>query len=362
MATALCDLPVGAVPIDFAYRIHTDVGNRCVGAKVNGRIVPLDYKLSNGDIVEVITSKQAAGPSRDWLNIVGSSDSRNKIKSWFKKERREENIIKGREMLEKECKRLGYDTKILLKSDKLKDVSAQLRFYVEEEEDFNRDFLISKVLQYYPDRVIIEYNGMWSVERMMTEMDDTPLLVFQTIVTVNGETFDLYMNNMRSLAVEMYKIAEMVIINRCTAEMPRATWRRSIKAVNRRAQVLFESVDDDDMGEEDDTLPFDIEGDEIHLEDEDYGIWFVDAMERPEVYDGKTMVMKTRVFKSIRLPKGCFVPGRHAMTCCVVSLNFSPLILQELAMISFTFSSKSSWSSLNSSSTMMGSGSTAPKP
>ena len=194
--------------------------------------------------------------------------------------------------------------------------------YVEEEEDFNKDFLISKVLQYYPDRVIIEYNGMWSVERMMTEMDDTPLLVFQTIVTVNGETFDLYMNNMRSLAVEMYKIAEMVIINRCTAEMPRATWRRSIKAVNRHAQVLFESVDDDDMGEEDDTLPFDIEGDEIHLEDEDYGIWFVDAMERPEVYDGKTMVMKTRVFKSIRLPKGCFVPGRHAMTCCADDIQF----------------------------------------
>ena len=194
--------------------------------------------------------------------------------------------------------------------------------YVEEEEDFNKDFLISEVLQYYPDRVIIEYNGMWSVERMMTEMDDTPLLVFQTIVTVNGETFDLYMNNMRSLAVEMYKIAEMVIINRCTAEMPRATWRRSIKAVNRRAQVLFESVDDDDMGEEDDTLPFDIEGDEIHLEDEDYGIWFVDAMERPEVYDGKTMVMKTRVFKSIRLPKGCFVPGRHAMTCCADDIQF----------------------------------------
>ena len=124
--------------------------------------------------------------------------------------------------------------------------------YVEEEEDFNRDFLISKVLQYYPDRVIVEYNGMWSVERMLTQMDDTPLLVFQTIVLMNGETFDVYMNNMRSLAVEMFKIAELVIINRCTADTPRATWRRSIKAVNRRVQVLFES-DDDEMGEEDDS-------------------------------------------------------------------------------------------------------------
>lgn len=126
------DLPVGSVPIDFAYRIHTDVGNRCVGAKVNGRIVPLDYKLSNGDIVEVITSKQATGPSRDWMNIVGSSDTRNKIRSWFKKERREENIAKGREMLEKETKRLGYDIKVLLKADKLKTVAASLRLDSEE--------------------------------------------------------------------------------------------------------------------------------------------------------------------------------------------------------------------------------------
>ena len=126
------DLPVGSVPIDFAYRIHTDVGNRCVGAKVNGRIVPLDYKLSNGDIVEVITSKQATGPSRDWMNIVGSSDTRNKIRSWFKKERREENIVKGREMLEKETKRLGYDIKVLLKADKLKTVATAVRLDGEE--------------------------------------------------------------------------------------------------------------------------------------------------------------------------------------------------------------------------------------
>ncbi|MCD7974785.1 MAG: bifunctional (p)ppGpp synthetase/guanosine-3',5'-bis(diphosphate) 3'-pyrophosphohydrolase [Phascolarctobacterium sp.] len=121
------DLPVNSVPIDFAYRVHTGVGNSCVGAKVNGRIVPLDYKLSNGDIVEVITSKQANGPSRDWINIAGSSDTRNKIKSWFKKEKREENITKGREILEKEAKRLGYDPKTFASPEKLKEVGVRLR-------------------------------------------------------------------------------------------------------------------------------------------------------------------------------------------------------------------------------------------
>ena len=126
------DLPVGSVPIDFAYRIHTDVGNRCVGAKVNGRIVPLDYQVKNGDIVEVITSKQSNGPSRDWINIVGSSETRNKIKSWFKKERREENIIKGREMLEREVKRLGYDIKVMMTPEKLKEAGTKLRIDTDE--------------------------------------------------------------------------------------------------------------------------------------------------------------------------------------------------------------------------------------
>lgn len=120
------DLPVGSVPIDFAYRIHTDVGHKCVGAKVNGKIVPLEYKLGNGDIVEIITSKQSNGPSRDWLNIVGSSETKNKIRQWYKKEKKEENVAKGRDLLERESKRLGYDPKVLLKTDRLKEVANRM--------------------------------------------------------------------------------------------------------------------------------------------------------------------------------------------------------------------------------------------
>ncbi len=122
------ELPAGSVPIDFAYRIHTQVGHRCIGAKINGKIVTLDYKLKNGDIIEIITSKQANGPSRDWLNIVKTSESRNKIRGWFKKENREEDIIRGRESLEREVKKLGEDLADVLKPEKLTDVQKKMNF------------------------------------------------------------------------------------------------------------------------------------------------------------------------------------------------------------------------------------------
>jgi len=101
------ELPAGSNSIDFAYRIHSDIGHRCIGAKVNGRIVPLDHKLQSGDIVEIITSKAARGPSRDWLTMVRTPGAREKIRQWFKRQQREENIAHGRELLDKELKRIA---------------------------------------------------------------------------------------------------------------------------------------------------------------------------------------------------------------------------------------------------------------
>ena len=110
-------LPKGATPIDFAYNIHTDVGNKMTGAKINGKMMPIITKLNNGDIIEIITTENTKGPSRDWLKFVVSSTARNKILQWFKKEEREDNIEKGKELLQKEIKRIGMHEEQLYKQE-----------------------------------------------------------------------------------------------------------------------------------------------------------------------------------------------------------------------------------------------------
>jgi guanosine-3',5'-bis(diphosphate) 3'-pyrophosphohydrolase len=117
------DLPAGSTPLDFAYRIHTDVGHRCIGAKVNNRLVPLDYRLHNGDIVEIVTTKSPHGPSRDWLNLVRTSHAREKIRAWFKRQERDENISHGRESLERELRRLARKSIQSVGLDRIVDVA-----------------------------------------------------------------------------------------------------------------------------------------------------------------------------------------------------------------------------------------------
>jgi guanosine-3',5'-bis(diphosphate) 3'-pyrophosphohydrolase len=120
------DLPAGATPLDFAYRIHTDVGHRTIGAKVNNRLVPLDYRLKNGDIVEVVTTRASHGPSRDWLTVVRTSHAREKIRQWFKRQERDENIVHGRESLDRELRRLARTSSAAIGPDRLMEVARQL--------------------------------------------------------------------------------------------------------------------------------------------------------------------------------------------------------------------------------------------
>ena len=122
------NLPAGATPIDFAYNIHSAVGNHMVGAKVNGRLVPFDTRLKNGDIVEVVTSQSAHGPSRDWVKIARSSNARSKIRQWFKRERRDENIVNGRSSFESELKRCGVTLKELTAEENLPGILKRLSF------------------------------------------------------------------------------------------------------------------------------------------------------------------------------------------------------------------------------------------
>jgi len=127
-------LPAGATPVDFAYAIHTDVGHRCIGAKANGRIVPLTYNLQSGDIVEVLTSKNPHGPSRDWLNFVRSSGARNKIRQWFKRERREDSEHLGKEALLEIMRKHGLPAQRLMGSETLSQVAKDMNF--QKREDF----------------------------------------------------------------------------------------------------------------------------------------------------------------------------------------------------------------------------------
>src|SRR5213079_3327511 len=127
-------LAAGATPLDFAYEVHTEIGHRCVGARVNGKIVPLHYQLKSGDIVEVLTAKRERGPSRDWLAVVKTTRARNKIKQWFKAESRRDTEHAGRELLQEHLRKQGLPAQKIVGSPLLADVIREMGF--RKAEDF----------------------------------------------------------------------------------------------------------------------------------------------------------------------------------------------------------------------------------
>ena len=201
----------------------------------------------------------------------------------------------------------------------LKKAKAEIA-YIESEEDFNPETIRSLLVQYHPDRIILEYNGMWSVASMLAKLEAAKVELYQTIMMVDASTFNVYMNNMRSLAVEMFKIAELVVFIKCTKEMNINTFRRLVKSVNPRAQLGYDMIDGSEPDSEE-QLPYDLNADIVEIQDEDYGIFHMELMENPKRYADKKVRFRAVVCKPDDL-KEAFIPGRFAMTCCADDIQF----------------------------------------
>ena len=206
--------------------------------------------------------------------------------------------------------------------EKLKTVNAKVAT-IDSEEDFNLENLTRISNEYNPDVIFLEYNGTWGVDKIYDEPLPEGWVPAQSLATVDATTFEMYLNNMRTMIMEQIFKAEVVIINRCTDDTPKTKFRGQIKSMNRPAQIVYESADGsiDDSPEE---LPFDINADVIEITDADYALWFMDCMETPKKYDGKTIHFLGLVYNPNdgKLRRDVFIPGRFAMTCCVEDIQF----------------------------------------
>lgn len=192
---------------------------------------------------------------------------------------------------------------------------------VENEEDFTPAFLKEQQEKYQPEKVFIEYNGTWEMSTLLeTELPEYWVIV-QGLATVDATTFDLYLANMRTMIMEQLFQADVVIFNRCDDSTDKGKYRRNVKALNRKAQIVYERADGT-LDERPEELPFDISGDEIEISDADYAIWYMDCLENPKKYEGKKISFLALVYNPEKLKKGVFVPGRFAMTCCVEDVTF----------------------------------------
>jgi len=190
---------------------------------------------------------------------------------------------------------------------------------IDDEEEFTTDKLVSLEKKYKPERIIIEYNGMWNFKNMKLPWH---WKIEQQITCIDGSSFQMYYTNMRSLLAEMVRKSEMIIFNRCDGIEDLASYKRNVKAVNAGAEIIFEDANGeiDEIFEDD--LPYSLEDNPIKLDDQGYGIFYLDAMDHLERYEGKTLEFIAQVMIPKGFPTGYFVPGRMAMTCCADDMTF----------------------------------------
>lgn len=206
-------------------------------------------------------------------------------------------------------------------ASELEEMNIQI-VTVDSEEEFNRKFLENCISLHHPDRIFMELNGMWDASWIFEGDFPRETAVAQVITVVDGSTFSVYLNNMRSILSNLFLYTEMVVFNRCSENMDLQAFRRTVRGLNPRAMVYFENEEGDPLDPGMDVPPYDLNAEVIQIEDVDYGLWYLDLFENQQRYEGKKVRFRAKVMKSRSFPEGMFVPGRNAMTCCEDDIRF----------------------------------------
>ena len=198
---------------------------------------------------------------------------------------------------------------------------------IDDEADFTPENLSKLQREVLPERVIVEYNGMWMLDTLYQNLPEG-WIVAQEFLFADAQTFQTYNANMRQLVVDKLKSAELVVFNRYNAEMDRMALHKIVRGVSRRSDIAYEFADGNvEYDDIEDPLPFDINAPVIEIDDRDYAIWYRDMSEETKKYSGKTVRFKGRCLQRSNLPKHSFIIGRHVMTCCVEDIQFAGLVV-----------------------------------
>ena len=192
---------------------------------------------------------------------------------------------------------------------------------IENEEDLTPAKILSLIREHRPYMIFVEFNGMWQVEPFLENLpEQTPLV--QMFTLIDAGTYELYMNNMRGFLMNCVKHSDVVIVNRCTGDTKKASIRRTMRGANPRIQVMYEKADGVSDDEVEDDLPFDLTKDVVGIEEEDFGIWYLDVMENPAKYAGKKVSFLAQTYRDEMMPRDNLYAGRYAMTCCEADIQF----------------------------------------
>ena len=202
-----------------------------------------------------------------------------------------------------------YDSKFL------KETNTDVEYF-DDLSQLNTDILRELDNKYTPDRVMVEFNGTWNIDDFLDIEMPLDWIVVQILSTIDASTFTSYINNMRTFMFNVINPADVIVFNRCDEDTKKAYLRTNVKSSNKGAQIIYEMKDGTISPMSDEEMPFDLRADVIEINDDDYGLWYMDALDNARKYDGKTVVIQGRVMRRMEDPDDIYVIGRKAMVCC----------------------------------------------